>query len=341
MKRVLTILGLLCLFVGSLVAKDIKTEYRNALIFAYSPVNSVFEDENIILEIYNEALWAINKTSKTIFIDLSQCFLEHNGSSYPMFSEETDEKKASKKGLSSSIQDVFITIAPNPGRKQNETYICDMSGLYGGTYKTVESATTNFSEYDKRLIAIVDELVTESLSADPKNKNYYGTSSRHLTEDESINNIGASIAYAFNKRAEEWNNVTISTWVSDVIFAPYYVELPEELDNKQKRGFGVKEREPATIHIKADSPFEFEEDKSPIIVGDWEGKFKKGTFTLSHIYLPLYPGKKNKEIEIEPYKKPVPIEKVEHKRILKFEGNTAEWGKLSYSNDVLETKQTK
>ena len=45
----------------------------------------MFEDDNIKLEIYNEQLWAVNKTKKTIFIDLSQCFMVHNGSSFPMF----------------------------------------------------------------------------------------------------------------------------------------------------------------------------------------------------------------------------------------------------------------
>ena len=97
MKKLLLIIALLGFMAGTAVARDVKTNYRTALVMAYSPANSVYEDENIKLEIYGERLWATNKTNKTIFIDLSQCFLVHNGSSYPMFEESTDEKKASKK----------------------------------------------------------------------------------------------------------------------------------------------------------------------------------------------------------------------------------------------------
>ena len=86
MKKLFAIIVLAVLAVSTAFAKDdIKTNYRTALVLAYSPANSVYEDENIKLEIFNEKLYATNKTSRTIFIDLSQCFLIHNGSSYPMF----------------------------------------------------------------------------------------------------------------------------------------------------------------------------------------------------------------------------------------------------------------
>ena len=63
----------------------------------------------------------------------------------------------------------------------------------------------------------------------------------YLTEDESINNIGASIAYAFNKNTENWTSVTLSTWVCDVIFAPCYLEKAQKLSYKEKKGFNAKE----------------------------------------------------------------------------------------------------
>lgn len=260
--------------ITSYAGDNFETKYRTALVMAYSPANNVFEDDNIKLEIYGERLWATNKTDKTIFIDLSQCFLIHNGSSYPMFDKQQDEKHASKKKISTSI-DEFISIAPSVGSKQNETFICNLAGNLYGKYSTTESPSGDFSEYQERFLSLINELVNESLAEDPKGKNCLGTASRHLTEDESVNNVGASLAYAFNKRSEEWTSVAISTWVSDVCFAPYYIDMPVELSKKEKQGFGIKKTEAAKIYIKADSPFEFEKDKSPVVVCDWVGDFKR------------------------------------------------------------------
>lgn len=257
-----------------------KTNYRNALVMAYSPANNVYEDDNIRLEIYNEKLYATNKTNRTLFIDLSQCFAVHNGASYPMFSSQLDEKNASKGNHSISI-DQFISIAPATGNKQNETFICNLgTGIYG-KYSTTESPSGNFSEYEERLLTILNEMLDESLKADPKGKQYVGSAYRHLTEDESVNNIGANIAYSFNKRSEDWTPVAISTWVSDLYFTPYYVEMPADLSKKEQMGFGVKKTEAAKLHLMANSPFEFDSDKSPVIVADWSGDYKKGIFYLN------------------------------------------------------------
>ena len=93
----------MCLFlcIGTISAQksNIKTSVRQALIFAFDRSNSVFEDENIRLEIYNQQLWITNKTKKTLFIDLSQCFLSHNGSSRPIFSKDQNDRVASKAGV--------------------------------------------------------------------------------------------------------------------------------------------------------------------------------------------------------------------------------------------------
>lgn len=331
------VLGLISMF--AFAGNNIKTNYRTALVMAYSPANSVFEDENIKLEIYNEQLWAVNKTDKTIFIDLSQCFLMHNGSSYPITDPHQNEKHASQQKVSTSI-DEFISIAPNMGVSQNETKICNLAGNLFGEYTTTETPLGTFSEYEERFFNIINELVAESLEADPKGKKYLGTSTRHLTEDESVSNIGASIAYAFNKRSDNWTPVTISTWVSDIYLTPYYVEMPKEISKKEQRGFGVKKTEAAKIHIKADSPFEFEQDKSPIIVCDWTGNIKKGTFILSPTWI-----SKSKEASLG---KKIAVSvaslatmglasflftdlgKTYYKREVKFDGVDSDWGKMSY-----------
>lgn len=343
MKKVLLLLCLICSMAN--IASAVKTDYRNALIFAYSPVNSVFEDDNIKLEIYNEQLWATNKTAKTIFIDRSQCFLEFNGSSYPMYEKQTDEKKASKAGVSTSI-DEFIAIAPNTGRKQNETFICNLAARIYGKYSTTEETNRDFSEYEERLLSTIGDLLEESLAGDPKGKKYLGAASRHLTEDESVSNIGASLAYAFNKRAEEWTSVSVSTWVCDIIFAPYYIEMPKDISKKEKKGFGIKETKPAVIHVKADSPFEFEQDKSPIIIADWTGDYKKGEFDLAITKISKVK-KTNKflaalaTIATGGYGAALfftPLSETYYKDIINFDGANSDWGKLNYSDDKDLTK---
>lgn len=341
MKRFISLIAMILSVAGMAFAgSKVSTNYRNALILAYSQVNSVYEDDNIKLEIYDEKLWATNKTPKTIFIDLSQCFLVHNGSSHPMFTKDQDERKASKKGVTTSV-DEFITVAPATGSRQNETWICNMAMSIYGKYTTTESPSGDFTDYDKRFIEMIGDMVTESASADPKGKLYVGSVSRHFTEDESVNNIGASIAYAFNKRSEEWTSVSISTWVSDVIFAPYYVEMPQDLKKKEQRGFGVKETKPAVIHVLADSPFEFDEEKSPLVVCDWVGNFKKGTFDLSMTYI-----SKTKNVGaallLAGFTGGASLALVKqdvYKRTIHFDGTQANWGKLSFAPAIQNTGQ--
>lgn len=341
MKQFFVFLSFFCLFCSQMVAKLPTTDYRNALILAYSPVNSVYEDDNIRLEIYAEQLWASNKTSKTIFIDRSQCFLVNNGSSFPMWSEKQNEKSASKKGSTTSI-DEFITIAPATGGKQNETFICNMTTNLYGQYSSSESPSGNFSDYDIRMLTIIDELARESLKGDSKGKKFLGTATRHLTEDESISTLGANIAYAFNKRAEDWTTVALSTWVSDVILTPLYLEMPDEKKNNDQQGFGVKQSTPAKLHVKANSPFEFDEDKSPVIVADWEGNFKKGTFNLKPIRVAKNNIKNKGLISFLTLGLGTalydPIFDTNYKSVVSWDGPDAYWGSMTYTYDVMQTR---
>lgn len=341
MKKAFFLFALFSIIAFDASAK-VKTSYRNALILAYSQANSVYEDDNIKLEIYNEQLWATNKTTKTIFIDLAQCFAFHNGSSMPLFNREQKkqgDKKASKAGKSTK-DDEYITLAPSMGTKQNPTTICWMSTRIYGKYTTTETPSEDFTEYDERFFNAIAKLADEAKTGSGDN-NYKGTFAIHFTEDESINNIGASIAYAFNKKTEDWTTVSLSTWVSDLIFAPYYIEMPKELKKKEKRGFNAKDTDPALIHIKANTPFEFPEDKSPIIVCDWQGKFKKGTFELGYTWIlktkKLSAGKIFGAFftlgltlvpDVELYK-----------NLIRFDGDDAEWGTMTYVSSTMQTGQ--
>lgn len=323
MRKVLFLIAVICMSVLRVNAGDLTTSYRNALILAYSLANSVYEDDNIKLEIYNERLWATNKTTKTIFIDLAQCFAFHNGTSMPLFTSSID-KNSLKKGKASKIgastkDDVYITIAPAFGSKQKETYICNMSTQIYGKYSSSETPSNDFSDFDKRFLAVIEELTKEAMS---DGKKYEKTAARHLTEDESINNIGASIAYAFNKNTEDWTCVTLSTWVSDVILAPCYLEKAQKLSRSEKKGFSAKETDASIIHVKADSPFEFDEDKSPLIVCDWKGNYNKGTFELSHTF---------KFVNSKAIWNIVNSQDdILEKRVVRFDGKDANWGKLTY-----------
>ena len=217
-----------------------------------------------------------------------------------------------------------------------------------GKYSSTESPSKNFTEYETRLLTLIGEMVNESIEGDFKKKLCIGTVTRHLTEDESISNIGASIAYSFNKNTDDWTNVQLSTWVCDVIFTPYYVEMPKNLSKKEKKGFGVKTTEPAKIHVLAKSPFEYDEDKSPLVVIDWQGNFNKGTFEL-----------KSTRIEKTKRMNPLaaglltvatgglgaaafvaPTEVTEYKRIIVFDGEETNWGKMQYMPFLNQTKQT-
>ncbi len=102
MKKQFLLFVFLCMSMLRANAEGFITNYSNALVFAYSQANSVYEDENIKLEIYNEKLWATNKSSKTIFLDLSQCFVINNGASRPIYLNERkiDSKEGKKKRLS-------------------------------------------------------------------------------------------------------------------------------------------------------------------------------------------------------------------------------------------------
>ncbi len=336
MKQLVFLIALIGGFIST--HAQAKTTYRNALVMAYSPANSVYEDDNLRLEIYNEALYATNKTARTIFIEQSQCFLNHNGSSFPMFgSAKQDEKQASAAKKSMSIEE-FRSIPPATGTKQNATFICNLTAAnFYGSYSTAETPSGDFSEYDERFFTLINELVNESLSADPEGKQCLGSVSRHLTEDESIKTLGVTLAYSFSKRTEEWTPVTISTWISDVCFAPYYIEMPKKLSKKDKQGFGIKKTDAAKIHIKADSPFEFEQDKSPLIVCDWNGNFKKGTFNLSSTRVTKLKSNTGYALlatlltgGLAASTLLLPPDEIYYKSEICFNGTNVDWGKMTY-----------
>lgn len=326
------------LVVPYLSAGNVVTNYRMALVLTYDGTSSTYEDDNIKLEIYDESLWATNKTSQTLYLDLSQCFVYHNEASMPMFNQD-GRKESSKKGYTDV--DEFLTIAPSAGKKAKPTCVCGLSFGFYGEYSTSETPSgRDFTEYDMRFLTLIGDVVEESGVMNSNGKKNPKTVHRHLTEDESIVNIGISIAYAFNKRSEDWTTVSIASWISDVIFAPYYVEMPHELKGKEKRGFGVKEQDPVLLHVRAEYPFEYDEEKSGLVVADWDGDYKKGTFTLTSTRISKTKGKTAAilgSLLVGPAALAL-ITEENYKSKIVFEEEEGYWGEMKYQNSYNPSK---
>lgn len=190
MKKIL-LLAICCLFFGQAFggkkSKE-ETKYRNALIFMYSNANSVYEDDNIKLEIYNEALWASNKTTKTIFIAVDQSFLIHNGSARPLWDnskKEQGDEEASKKAVATE-ENLTITIAPKISENQSATCICDVSTALYGEYSTTETPSGKFTEYDKRLFTAIETLTTEAKRAEDKKKMFLQALLHYISQKTKV-----------------------------------------------------------------------------------------------------------------------------------------------------------
>lgn len=336
MKKLLLLFAFICTIFFAGEAKSPERQYGLAFVMAYSPTASVYEDDNIRCEIYGGNVWASNKTEQPIFLDVDRIFLIHNGATYPVTSSSTDGNSKAKV----TSTDRFIVLAPQIGSEHKPNRLFQVDTKIYGKYTSTESPSKNFTVEEERLVNLVGEIIDESLAADPKGKQPLATVHRHLTEDESINKVGVSLSYAFSKETDSWTPIQINSWVSDVILCPYYVEMPEKLGDDEKRGFGAKKSDYATKVLKADSPFEFAMDNSPVIVCRWTGNYKKGEFTLNGTY--VY----RKGSFGDNYKLMQAIlggdymtarelsSKLEIKSNVKFDGADTDWGTIKYSKGL-------
>ena len=94
---------------------------------------------------------------------------------------------------------------------------------------------------------------------------------------------------------------------------------------------------------KADNPFEFDSDRSPVIVVDWTGNFKKGEFTLSPTWVSKKKGMSvGKALlgglaTLATGGAAVGIlltnnEETFYKKAIVFEGSDTNWPKMTYLN---------
>ncbi|MBO4985287.1 MAG: hypothetical protein J6C87_06565 [Bacteroides sp.] len=238
------------------------------LFLAFSGVDSKYEDENVAVEIYREALWITNKSDRTIYLDLAQCFAYYNDDVVSLYIPD----KTKKKNIVTETQ--LINIAPKEDRM-----LCGLASLITGTYSAYvdkkEEYFHNITEYTEKFMSVVDELRIE---LENENKN---SATKHLTEDEAFIKLKAAIAYSFDKEAKETTPVIVSNWVSDIILSKYYTLLPPP--QQKTKSLSAKKINPAKICTTATSPFEYEEEKSPIMGYDINIDLKKGRFTLGQI----------------------------------------------------------
>lgn len=238
------------------------------LFMAFSGVDSKYEDENAIVEIYNEALWITNKTNRTIYLDLAQCFAYYNDDAQSLY--VPDDKKKNKDVVTETQ---LRTIAPNSTEP-----LCGLGSYVAGTYSAYDGKDVHVvNDNTAKFMNIVDELRVELES---ENKN---SATKHLTEDESFINLKAAIAYSFDKESKDAIPVVVNTWLSHVTLAKYFTLLPPQLE--KKKSLSARTVKPAMICASANSPFEYEDEKSPIMSYDITINLKKGRFTLSPVVI--------------------------------------------------------
>jgi hypothetical protein len=122
----------------------------------------------------------------------------------------------------------------------------------------------------------------ETMRYELANNDKKSCTSIHLTGDESFMKVKVYIIYTTQKysgdeKEREEHSFTISTWVSDMILTKYYIQEQDKI-KQNTNAVNVQGRLTAIMHVLADSPFEYDEDKSPIDI--YETTFDKGTFVI-------------------------------------------------------------
>lgn len=252
---------------------------RVGLFLAFSGVDSKVEDDNVILEIYDQCVWLTNKTDKTLYLNLAECFVEVQGESYNLYRapEARIGKKTTKNKDKNSqtlvTDDQWFTIAPGA---KNEPIATIPTGYYG-TYSVYDGKDVRIlNDITRTFMQLIDELRIGI----EKGANF---ASMHFTQDESFTSIKASLSYRFSSKQEEGTSIAVETWLSDMIMSKYYTLFPEKQEKGKERSLAAKKVNPAMSCVGAKQPFEYDEEKSPIIGCDVTINLKKGQFTLGAI----------------------------------------------------------
>ncbi len=239
---------------------------RQALLVGYSQTDNVYEDENIKAELVRLSLKITNKTNKPLFVDRSSSFYYVNDDAVCL-----DEKRD---GTSKSYQplapksDTWVSTLINPIRGKYDAG--GGSGRHGGKAKYQTDLQLQVMNY------------METMRYELANNQKKSCTNIHLTGDESFMKVKVYIKYDLEKysvdseKKREEHSFTISTWVSDMILSKYYIQDQDKV--KRTNAVNIQGRMTDIMHVFADTPFEYDEDNSPIDI--YLAQFEKGKFNI-------------------------------------------------------------
>lgn len=238
---------------------------KQALLVGYSQTDNVYEDDNIKAELVRLSLKITNKTNKPLFVDRSSSFYYINDDAICLDDKEDDI---------SSRHSYYQPLAP-----KSDTWVSTLRNPIRGKYSATPSKgkKNEYTDLDLNVMNYMETMRYELANNDKKS-----CTSIHLTGDESFMKVKVYIIYTTQKysgdeKEREEHSFTISTWVSDMILTKYYIQEQDKIKQKTN-AVNVQGRLTAIMHVLADSPFEYDEDKSPIDI--YETTFDKGTFVI-------------------------------------------------------------
>lgn len=243
-----------------------KQGQKQALLVGYSQTDNVYEDENIKAELVRLSLKITNKTNKPLFVDRSSSFYYVNDDAVCL-DEKTEDTSHTYYQPLAPKSDTWVSTLINPIRGKY-----DAGGGSNGKGKK--------GNYQSDLqLSVMDYM--ETMRYELANNDKKSCTSIHLTGDESFMKVKVYIKYdtkkhSGNEKEAEDHSFTISTWVSDMILSKYYIQEQDKI--KKTNAVNAQGRLTDIMHVFADRPFEYDEDKSPIDI--YETTFNKGSFVI-------------------------------------------------------------
>lgn len=238
---------------------------KQALLVGYSQTDNVYEDENIKAELVRLSLKITNKTNKPLFVDRSSSFYYINDDAICLDEKEDD---------TSYKHSYYQPLAP-----KSDTWVSTLRNPIRGKYSATASKgkKNEYTDLDLNVMNYMETMRYELANNDKKS-----CTSIHLTGDESFMKVKVYIIYTTQKysgdeKEREEHSFTISTWISDLILTKYFIQEQDKIKQKTN-AVNVQGRLTAIMHVFANSPFEYDEDKSPIDI--YETSFDKGSFVI-------------------------------------------------------------
>lgn len=315
MKR-LFLYAALILFIGFNVSAQ-----EQALVLGYSQANNVYEDENVKIELIRLTLRVTNKTDKTIYIDRKSSFYYINEKSYCLF----EGKEIHRKGETIVEKDV------DPIAPRGSKYIAGLKNPLGNRWYDAGGGNVGFNLWKKDKGAAANYLsdqdvefmgIVETLRSELANNERKSSSSIHLAENESFMRIRVAINYSEDPKMEELKSCNITSWISDMIMAKFFVRKQDKV--VRTNAVNVKGRMLNTMHVFADSPFEYDEDISPL--DGYTIMFGKGRFYVHQFNNVGDDGVKRKSDDgeiLSSFEEPATLGK--QKTAFIWEGETMNW----------------